>query len=689
MRAGAALSCYLKGVSAVLQVVCAIALGILVAGYAVATAASLIPAPVSAALSMPLLLTPQYPSIQPLVTVACPFVLLVVQWLRLAGKREESSPSSPSNYLVFAAIIVVCLLGNIEPLIAAILVIAIIDKILPTVIQTFLTPRTYKSLQRLVEVGCDPLMVVDHEGTIIAANQTVTTLLGSSLVGHPIDRYLPTVRGEGQGDIRSLDGRVLEIQARLESSAACPVEVAIGLVPDRRFDFALVRVSDISTRAERQEELERLALHDSLTGLPNRLLLHDRIRQSIARAEREGGMLAVMLLDLDRFKSINDTLGHHIGDALLQAVGPRLAMPLRRSDTLARLGGDEFAILLPPPIGLETALEVAQRIDESVRTPFQVEGMSLDIGVSLGIALFPDHGTDLNTLLQNADDAMYRAKRAKLGYCVYDSEITYGNARRLELQRDMRAAMDSGQIDLLFQPQIDAKSGKTIGAEALIRWAHPEYGVLSPNDFLPIADQTGMILPMTLVVLNRCLETQRRLREAGLDIALSVNLSPKWLDDERFPRILRLIVSSWQGKAAGLTIEVPESSVMIDPERTKKVLSELAEIGVRLSLDDFGAGYSSLQLLQRLPIHELKIHRGFIADMDEDKDTEIVVRSIVRLAHGLGLQVVGEGVETAEAMETLRTLGCDRLQGFYLARPMESERLVKWAWQRELVPDED
>jgi len=367
-----------------------------------------------------------------------------------------------------------------------------------------------------------------------------------------------------------------------------------------------------------------------------------------------------------------------VGDLLLQTVGPKLGEPLRRTDTLARLGGDEFAVLLPPATDLETASQVAERLVGVFDQPFIVEGMSLDVGVSIGLAAFPDHAGDASGLLQSADMAMYKAKRERLGYALFDAETRAGDIRRLGLQRDLRRAIDGGELEVLFQPKVDAGSWQLVAVEALVRWNHPALGLLSPEAFLPIAEQTGLILPLTLSVLNQCLLAQRRWRDDGNDLAVAINLSPKWLRDEEFPRILKLLLGNWQGRPDRLILEVPEAAVMSDPDTATRLLHRIAGQGVRIALDDFGTGYSSLRLLQRLPIHELKIDQSFVAGMVEDDSAVIVVRSMIRLAHGLGMAVTAEGVETETTAHWLRSLGCNALQGYLFAAPLAAADVPGW-----------
>ena len=337
---------------------------------------------------------------------------------------------------------------------------------------------------------------------------------------------------------------------------------------------------------------------------------------------------------------------------------------------MARLGGDEFAILLPGPTDVPAACGIAERIVEAFREPFAVDDMALEVGISIGVALYPEHGEAAEPLLQHADAAMYAAKRNGFGFLVYNAEAEGSRARRLGLTGDLRRAIEDDQLSLSFQPKVDAREGTLAGVEALLRWHHPEHGLIAPEDFVPGAEHTGLIRPLTLWVVNAVLRAQRVWREAGLEINVAVNLSVKSLHDPELVNVLRLLFERWQTPASCLTLELTESALMADPDTAMMVLKRVADLGCRLSLDDFGTGYSSLAYLQRLPIDELKIDRSFVAAMTEDDNAAVVVRSVIKLAKSLGLTVIAEGVESEDAFASLRSLGCDQMQGFYLGQAM-------------------
>jgi diguanylate cyclase (GGDEF)-like protein len=425
-------------------------------------------------------------------------------------------------------------------------------------------------------------------------------------------------------------------------------------------------------------EREYQALHDPLTGLPNRTLFTDRVRQAVA-ALGPDGRLAVLLIDLDRFKEINDTLGHASGDLVLREVGIRLRAGLPDSHLVARLGGDEFAVLVPALPGWDAAVAVGQLVRATLGRPLPVEQLELEVSGSIGIALGPDHGDDPELLLQRADVAMYQAKDGHAGIEVYAPERDQYSPRRLALVGALRTAIQEGELTLRYQPKVELAGGRVVGAEALVRWHHPVHGQVPPDEFIPIAESTALIQPLGQFVLESALEQARRWRRAGLSLGLAVNLSVRNLMDPALvDRVAGLIARA--GVAPGsLTVEITESGVMTDPEAAIAMLWGLRRIGVRLSVDDFGTGYSSLAYLKRLPVDEVKLDKSFVLNMTSDPDDAAIVRSTIELAHNLGLQLVAEGVENQETLELLASLGCDVAQGFHLARPMPAADLARLA----------
>lgn len=440
--------------------------------------------------------------------------------------------------------------------------------------------------------------------------------------------------------------------------------------------FVVVR--NASGRLLRQQDrLAHQALHDGLTDLPNRALLHEMIQAALRTPRQDAARVALLLMDLDRFKEINDTFGHQQGDKLLRQVGERLRDTVRAADTVARLGGDEFAILLPAA-GAAGAVTVAMAILRALDQPFVLEGYSMTLGASIGITLAPDHGQDAITLLRRADVAMYTAKRDGGGHALYTAEQDQYSPDRLGLTGELRQAIDQDGLSLHYQPKVDLKTGCLDGVEALVRWPHPDRGLLPPDQFIPLAEHTGLIAPLSRWVLATALRQCRAWRDEGLEIRVAVNLSARLLLDEHLIETIADLLLAHRVSPADLELELTESAVMADPARALDVLRGLHQMGIRLSIDDFGTGYSSLAYLNRLPVDEVKIDKSFVLDLRADAAATIA-RSIIDLGHNLGLVVVAEGVEDQAAYERLGAMGCDLAQGYYLSRPIPAADLAAWA----------
>jgi diguanylate cyclase (GGDEF)-like protein len=424
---------------------------------------------------------------------------------------------------------------------------------------------------------------------------------------------------------------------------------------------------------------EHQAMHDALTGLPNRTMFRYRAEQAIATARSGGLSVAVMVMDLDGFKEVNDTLGHHHGDLLLRQIGPRLSAMLDRGETVVRLGGDEFAVLLPLARGADAIAEArgaAERMSRDLERPFVVDGMTLDVRASIGIACFPDHGPDVDTLLQRADVAMYVAKEARSTIEVYAASEDRNSTRRLSLMGELRRSLERGELVVHYQPKADLLTGDVGGVEALVRWQHPEHGLIPPFEFIPIAEQTGLIEPMTLHIMDAALGQAAEWRDLGYPMSVAVNLSARGLRDRDLPAAVIDLLRRHGLDAGALRLEITESTIMADPARALPVLERLSEMGVALSVDDFGTGYSSLAYLKRLPVDELKIDRSFVSNLVTDRNDAVIVRSTIELARALGLQTVAEGVETTKTWSDLNQLGCDFAQGYLLSRPLPAEELT-------------
>ena len=435
--------------------------------------------------------------------------------------------------------------------------------------------------------------------------------------------------------------------------------------------------------ALRARRLMESALSDPLTGLPNRALLADRIRHMIAVSQRSRSGFAVALLDLDRFKFVNDTLGHATGDVLLKEVARRLRATVRESDTVARLGGDEFVLVMAG--GLDAAREVSRRVLEAMKTPLRHDEQLIDIGISIGIALYPDHGEDDVTLLRHADSAMYRAKRTRSGERVFDGEGGEVQRSYLSLLGEMRAALEGGQFELDYQPKLSLRTGLIAGLEGLVRWNHPERGRVPPNEFIPFAEQTGFMREVTRWVVERGAVFSRALAEAGLNLEVSVNVSALDIQNPDFARELLDVLRRSATDPKRLCLEITESGVVSESEVAIRNLQAIARLGVKLSVDDFGTGYATLKQLQQLPVNELKIDRSFVAGIHRHRGNLTIVRSTIELGKQLGLKVVAEGVESVEELRCLARLGCDEVQGYYLSRPMREADVAGWVEMRHAL----
>jgi len=487
------------------------------------------------------------------------------------------------------------------------------------------------------------------------------------------------------------DARFQVITSGLLLSLAPLVLVGVAFSPVLAL-FVLLPIDAVRRSATVALRREHEALHDSLTGLPNRALLRKHLEAEL-RGTSRGGSVVLMMLDLDHFKEINDTLGHNVGDSLLVDVARRLRSSIRAEQAfISRLGGDEFAVVAAVRAGDDlriTARSIAERLSAVLREPALLAGVRVDIQASIGIALSPDHGDDVDELMARVDVALYSAKEERGTFAFYDATRDQHTPERLGLLADLRDGMERGELLLHYQPQCEARSGLVVGMEALVRWQHPTRGLLYPDDFVPVAEQTGLIAPMTLVVLNEAAAQLRRWLDAGLRLSLSVNLSVRHLTDLSLPDQVDQILRSHRVPAELMTLEVTESTIMNDPTRAVTVLSMLRALGVKLAVDDYGTGYSSLAYLKRLAVDELKIDKSFIIGMLAEDESAVIVRSTIELGHNLGLRVIAEGVESAEIWQELLPLGCDLLQGYHLSRPMKAEDTIAWtaAWTTARAAD--
>ena len=437
--------------------------------------------------------------------------------------------------------------------------------------------------------------------------------------------------------------------------------------------------ADITTIKESERQLLHLAHHDPLTGLPNRLLFSARLEHALQQARRVPATIGLLFLDLDRFKNVNDSLGHALGDELLTQAAHRLRSCVRQQDTVARLGGDEFIVILQNLSDARDAGAVAEKILEALQQPFALTGHEVTVTASIGISLHPDDGQEGDTLLRNADAAMYRAKeRGNNSYAYYTPELTAIVRERFDLENNLRRALERDEFQLFYQAQVSAADGRIVGAEALLRWQHLELGLVTPDKFIPLAEETGLIQPIGEWVLRTACAQARQWRSWGLPpVRLAINLSGQQITPEFINDKLELLLGEAQLEPSSLEFEITESFVMKHPEQAVQVLDRLRTLGISLAIDDFGSGYSSLGYLKRLPVHKLKIDQSLVRDIPSDPNDEAIARAVIALGHSLGLTVIAEGVENAMQGEFLRAEGCDEFQGFYYGRPIPADEFAE------------
>lgn len=506
----------------------------------------------------------------------------------------------------------------------------------------------------------------------------LNSLIGSSMRARLLRVFLPVTAAIVliQGWVQTVATLRLTNPALKSALMAAFFLVVVGIIVSQIARIIGGAIDQSESERRRAEDLvQHIAFYDALTDLPNRNMLYDRLLNGIRI--NEGNPMALMIMDLDRFKEINDTLGHPRGDLLLQQVGARLKNTLFKPDVVARLGGDEFAILLLKLASLEHVDLVIQKILRALEMPFVIEGIPIIVEASIGIALYPDHGTDPDSLIQKADVAMYGAKRSG-SYNIYSIEDDHYSPRRLALMGELRQAIEQNQLFLHYQPKIDLKTRRFTGVEALVRWRHPKHGVIPPDQFIGPAEQTGLIAPLTQWVLRSSLEQHVRWRERQLNFPISINLSTRNLLDPKLPDfIMELFVASGVGPGQ-LDLEITESAIMTDPEAALNFMKRLKAIDIRFSIDDFGVGYTSLSYLKKLPVDTLKIDKSFVINMTKNENDSIIVRSTIDLAKNLGLKVVAEGVENQDALERLLDLGCHEAQGYFFSRPLPADDLALW-----------
>jgi diguanylate cyclase (GGDEF)-like protein/PAS domain S-box-containing protein len=544
-------------------------------------------------------------------------------------------------------------------------------------------------LKSVVQSSTDCIVCIDEAGIIRTANPAASRLFNCAayeLLDEPISRFITLLAGAGAGArLGALHGVIRECDARTLDGEVFPVEISVsrvrftssaslGLDSDRLYT-AIVR--DIRERRAQQRKLQHQATHDSLTGLPNRAALLARLETALA-VRPLPPTLALLMLDLCRFKEVNDTLGHNVGDRVLCEVAARFQAALGGDGFIARIGGDEFTVVLDAPAANADIDRIAQALGDCLRAPIDVAGICLEVGVSIGVARYPDDAPDVQALLRHADVAMYVAKRRGIAWEYYDATHDENTVRRLSIGGELRAAIANDQIELHFQPQVNLRSGLVESAEALVRWHHPAQGEVSPAEFVAIAESTDLIRPLTEWTLNRALTQIRAWRDRGVHVRIAVNLSARILQDTAFPARLASLLEAAGVSAASLELEITESAMMLDPERALRVIQEIDRLGVLISIDDFGTGYSSLGYLRDLPVHALKLDKSFVMGMRNNTDDRIIVESTAQMANALRLELVAEGVETEWDAQFLKAAGYDFAQGFHFARALPVDKCMAW-----------
>ena len=519
-------------------------------------------------------------------------------------------------------------------------------------------------LQRSVQQALAPLRHLQVILLFLSGISIIAAIIAGNLMSRSITRPVST--------LATLANRIE--QGDYSRSAVVDRDDEIG-----RLASAFNHMS--SGIAAREARITELAYRDPLTGLPNRTLFNDRLEQAIKAARRSGESFSVLMMDLDRFKDVNDILGHHVGDMLLQEVARRLVtVVMRDTDTVARLGGDEFAVLLPNSDSKGAEI-IARKLLGILELPTLLEGQNVIASGSIGLAAFPQHGDEINTLLRHADLSMYEAKHHSSGYAIFDPSYQEQSHQHLSLMAELRHAVEHDELVLYYQPKIDLTSGTLSHVEALVRWMHPQRGMIPPNEFIPFAENTGYIRTITGWVIESALSQREKWRGQGLPLTISINISARDLLNAELPALFAERMKAHGASSHWLALEITESAIMGDPQRALGILDGLHDMGLQLSVDDFGTGYSSLAYLKKLPVSELKIDQSFVTHMENDKDDAIIVRSTIDLGHNMGLKVVAEGVENEATWHMLQAMGCDLAQGYYISRPLSAEALAQWIAQ--------
>jgi diguanylate cyclase (GGDEF)-like protein/PAS domain S-box-containing protein len=535
-------------------------------------------------------------------------------------------------------------------------------------------------LKSVVQSSTDCIVCIDEAGIVKTANPAASRLFHCAaydLIDEPIAKFITLLAGDGAGArLGALHGVIRECDARTLDGEVFPVEISVSRVRlnTERLYTAIVR--DIRERRAQQRRLQHQATHDSLTGLPNRAALLAHLEASLCNGPAPS--IALLMLDLCRFKEVNDTLGHNVGDRVLCDVAQRFQQALGSRGLIARIGGDEFTVVIDRPESDAAISAASQVLADCLRTSIDVAGISIEIGVSIGIARFPEDASDAQTLLRHADVAMYVAKRRGVSYEHYDASHDENSVRKLAIGGELRGALASNQLSLHFQPQVNLRTGMVESVEGLLRWFHPVQGSISPSEFIAIAEATDLIRPLTEYTLRAALVQIRAWRERGVHVRIAVNLSARLLQDTGFPMQLSKLLHDAGVAASSLELEITESAMMLDPARALRVIQEIDRLGVLISIDDFGTGYSSLGYLRDLPVHSLKLDKSFVMGMRNNTDDRIIVESTAKMAHALKLELVAEGVESEWDARFLAAAGYDYAQGFGYSRALPADQCLAW-----------
>lgn len=556
---------------------------------------------------------------------------------------------------------------------------------------TRLATRRNALLLSVVESSVDCILCVDAAGRIVSANSSTERLLGaepSRLLHQSLLRLLPQFGETGGADwLDSVKGRISERIARALDGTLIPVEISVTPVQLQDETLHTVLLRDLRERKAQEERLRHQATHDSLTGLPNRDALGAEIRRRIEASRWARQPFFLYMLDLTRFKEVNDTLGHNLGDLVLCEVALRFQRVLGDRGYIARMGGDEFVMLPAPQMSQQQLVELAQALAETLKTPINCDGAPVEVGVSVGIACYPHDAGNADELLKHADIAMYSAKRQKVVYAFYRAVDNEHSLRRLQMLGELRSALANSSLELHFQPQVNLRTGRAESVEALLRWHHPRYGSVSPLEVIPLAESTDLLQPLTDWSITAALCQARAWELAGLRTRVAVNLSAHMLRDISLPSRLAQLLSQHEVLPDVLELEITEGAMMFDAARALTIIRGIRELGVQVAVDDYGTGFSSLSYLRDLTVHALKLDRSFVSDLETNPGSRIIVRSTVALAHALQLQMVAEGVETAWQAEFLRGHGCDYAQGYCYARALKPGECTDWLRRQNAKAD--